>query len=428
MRSALDTGNNDAAARRNALVDALRRRGQIRSAPVEAAFRAVPRHLFLPNVDLDQVYADEAIVTKRENGIAVSSSSQPAIMAIMLEQLGLEPGQRVLEIGAATGYNAALLGAMVGDDGRVVTLDIDEDLVVQAREHLSAAGVHNVEAIRGDGAGGWPNAAPYDRIILTVGAWDIAPAWREQLRPGGRLVLPLSLRGPQCSIAFDWDGEFLRSDSVEDCGFMLMRGALAGRQGTVPIGSAPGLSITADDAEAIDAGNAYQLLRGPGHARPLGVQVTSREAFGGLSLWLALHEPGYCRLGAEGDAALRDLVPPLFGWGHSVGTIALLDSGGLAALRRAPGQPLPGSGDGAWTDPSFELWLRGFGDAAVAQRLQEQVAAWNRAGRPGSDALRVRAYAEGTRVAPAPGAAVIQKRYSTLVLEWRSGDPAQTDQ
>ncbi len=84
----------------------------IRSPAVEAAFRAAPRHLFLPEVPVEQVYRDEAIVTKRQDGVPISSSSQPAIMAIMLEQLALEPGHRVLEIGAGTGYNAALLAPM----------------------------------------------------------------------------------------------------------------------------------------------------------------------------------------------------------------------------------------------------------------------------------------------------------------------------
>jgi len=111
--------------RNDALVEQLKREGCITSAPVEAAFRAVRRHLFLPGTPLDQVYRDEAIPTKRERGVPISSSSQPAIMAVMLEQLGLRPGQRVLEVGAGTGYNAALMSHIVGAGGRVVTVDID---------------------------------------------------------------------------------------------------------------------------------------------------------------------------------------------------------------------------------------------------------------------------------------------------------------
>src|SRR5207245_8982442 len=108
--------------------------GCVPSPGVEGAFRAVPRHLFVPGVDPTEVYADRAIQTKRApNGRGISSSSQPSIMAIMLEQLGLAPGMRVLEIGAGTGYNAALLAHLVGEQGHVTTVDIDPDPVEVAR-------------------------------------------------------------------------------------------------------------------------------------------------------------------------------------------------------------------------------------------------------------------------------------------------------
>src|SRR5881409_720853 len=166
-----------------ALIDELVRRNAIKDSRVEAAFRAVPRHLFLPDVPLAEAYRNEAIPTKIVDGEAVSSSSQPEIMAIMLEQLQLEPGHRVLEIGAGTGYNAALMAHIVGKSGQVVTVDIDEDIVESARQHLAAAGFERVQVVRADGASGYSEAAPYDRIILTVSAGDITPAWREQLKP-----------------------------------------------------------------------------------------------------------------------------------------------------------------------------------------------------------------------------------------------------
>ena len=108
----------DAAALHRALVDGLVGRRCISDARVEAAFRAVPRHLFLPGVPLADAYRDQAIPTKTVDGEAVSSSSQPEIMATMLEQLKLEPGLRVLEIGAGTGYNAALMPHIVGEEGK----------------------------------------------------------------------------------------------------------------------------------------------------------------------------------------------------------------------------------------------------------------------------------------------------------------------
>src|SRR2546423_13102029 len=180
-----------------ALVDQLKSRGNLSDPSVEAAFRAVPRHLFLPGVAPEKVYYDDAIATKYADGMAISSSSQPSIMAIMLEQLQLEPGHRVLEIGAGTGYNAALVAHVVGNSGTLITMDIDDDIVDGARAHLDAAGLSRVRVVLGDGGLGYPADAPYDRIILTVGAWDVAPAWWAQLRPGGRLVLPLTVGGSQ---------------------------------------------------------------------------------------------------------------------------------------------------------------------------------------------------------------------------------------
>ena len=121
----------------------------------------------------------------------------------MLEQLSLSSDDNVLEVGTGSGYNAALLGAIVGAGGRVRTIDVDEDLVARAQEHLRSAGSVNVRAIAGDGWSGSTHDAPYDRIEITVGVWDISPAWIDQLGADGIIVVPLWLRaGVQASIAF----------------------------------------------------------------------------------------------------------------------------------------------------------------------------------------------------------------------------------
>lgn len=214
---------------RNVLTDRLKHEGRLPDVRVEAAFRAVPRHLFVPGLPLREAYVDQAIPTKKVKGQHVSSLSQPSMIAIMLEQLDLQAGHAVLEIGAGTGYNAALMAHVVGAGGRVFTMDIDQDLVAGARSHLALAGDERVEVICGDGADGCPARAPYDRIILTVGAADIAPAWREQLQPNGRLVLPLDFqnKGAQFSMAFDAAGDYLIARSFEPCGFIRLRGSLS---------------------------------------------------------------------------------------------------------------------------------------------------------------------------------------------------------
>lgn len=142
----------------------------------------------------------------------------------MLDQLDVQPAHRVLEIGSGTGYNAALLSHLVGHNGHVVTVDIDNDATTRARTALDATGHSRVEVITGDGADGAPGHGEFDRIIVTAGAWDVPPAWTEQLSPDGRLVLPLRWRGQTRAIGFTYhpDRQLLRSDSIELCGFIPM--------------------------------------------------------------------------------------------------------------------------------------------------------------------------------------------------------------
>ena len=147
---------------RNRLVEELVRQGAITSQPVRQAFAEVPRHLFVPRVDIATAYSDQPIFIRWNAGVPISSSSQPKMMALMMEQLGLEPGSRVLEIGAGTGYNAAILAHVGGEKGSVVTIDIDQDIVDAAAENLSRTGYGHVEVICGDGYEGFPEGQPYD--------------------------------------------------------------------------------------------------------------------------------------------------------------------------------------------------------------------------------------------------------------------------
>lgn len=212
------------------MLDGLRRRGVLADDRIAGAMAAVDRAAFLPGVSTAEAYADEAVVTRRDDlGRAVSSASQPTMVALMLAQLGVRPGHRVLEIGAGTGWNAALLAHLVGSGGAVDTIDVDAAIAAEAEANLAGAGVRGVTVHIGDGWDGLPDRAPFDRVIATVGVWDLSPGWVRQLAVKGALVAPLWLRaGVQASIAFEPDGDGLRSTSVRGCGFMHLRGPHAG--------------------------------------------------------------------------------------------------------------------------------------------------------------------------------------------------------
>lgn len=404
--------NDDVRALRDQLVDRLSNAGRICTEQVAEAFRVVPRHLFLPSVEPAKAYADEAIPTKwLPDGRPISSSSQPAIMAIMLEQLSVEPGQRVLEIGAGTGYNAALLAHLVGEDGAVTTVDIDEDLVEQASRHLAAAGLAQVKVACADGADGWAESAPYDRIILTVGAEDLAPAWVAQLATGGRLVLPLSLRGAQASVAFERADDHLASMSIVDCGFMPLRGALARPDSVRALGDEPGVFLKLGDERELATAALYAALRQPGAAVTTGVSVTPADVMGGLGLWLALHEPDIGQLSALGAAVGRGLVPAVVAIPGMALTMVLVGERALAALVRPDPAGVPAD--------RFDLGVQLFGPEAddLARRLAAHVHAWEARGRPSTAELRIGAYPrtgaedDETRI-------VIDTHHARLLLDW----------
>ena len=377
----------------------------------------MPRHVFLPDVGIADAYTDRAFPTKHADGRPISSSSQPAIMAIMLEQLALEPGQSVLEIGAGTGYNAALIAQVVGQGGHVVTIDIDDDLVLLARQHLAAAGFDRVDVRCADGGFGYPEGAPFDRIILTASAWDITPAWFDQLVLGGRLVLPLSLRHVQKAVAFERREDHLVSEAVADCGFMPLRGAFAGPERVIPLGQAPAPFVALDDDRTVDSGALSQALRTAPIEMPTGINATVGEAGGSLSLWLALEDPDSCFFSIYGDTSVvdRSAVPLLVEWpaGDSKqrSTHALLGTRGLVALGRPP--------DAAANSRQAPVALSVVGfnaEPELVERLKAHVVAWDEAGRPRTDALRIFAYPKGQSVSVPPNARVLEKRWTTLVI------------
>jgi protein-L-isoaspartate(D-aspartate) O-methyltransferase len=397
MGSSEDTG----AGLRADLVALLTERGSVTDPRVAAALGQVPRHVFVPAAELAEAYADQAIVTHQRDGVPTSSASQPAVVAAMLEQLQAPLGGSILEIGAGTGYNAALLAELVGSSGRVVTVDIDPEVADEARSHLSEAGVANVTVICGDGAVGWADGAPYDGIIVTAGVADLAPAWVAQLRPGGRLVVPLSIRGVSQSVALSQaGGGHLRSVAMCEAMFMPLAGAMANVGGHLPVPGHPGVRVRAAAGTRVDTGMIAAALDDPGPAVAIGITASSREVFGGLRRWLAFQDQDAAMLSYTGSepAAEASGVPPVFHSTHrgltGRASPCILGPAGFAALDLAGPAA---AAEGPVRHRTLELAVRGYGEAAQqAARLAELVAGWDAAGRPGIDRLHIDAYPSGT--------------------------------
>lgn len=327
----MDTATPDPETLRTALADYIRGRGTFRTAEVEAAFRTVPRHRFLPGVDLATAYAPKPVVTKRtDNGTAISSASSPNLVAEMLEQLAVRPGNRVLEIGAATGINAALLAELAGPAGQVVTIELDEDLAAGARNGLAAAGYPQVEVICGDGALGHAERAPYDRIIVTAGAWDIATAWWQQLAVGGRMVVPLRLHGSGLTraIAFDLDqpGQMTSSSAIV-CGFVPMRGTTEHDEAFVHLTDDVVLHVDANDVP--DQAALSRALTYPAHTQWTGIEIRDDEPAEHLDLWLLTTGSGsFGRLSVGSVARSSGLADPALRWAGAT----VYDGGTLAYI------------------------------------------------------------------------------------------------
>ena len=411
------------------LINDLVERKVIQSDDIEAAFRAIPRHLFLPDTPITAVYQRPPVITKRENGLPTSSSSQPAMMAIMLEQLAVRDGENVLEVGAGTGYNAALLGQLVGKNGRVTSIDIDPDIVAAAQSHLQNAGADNVQVVCGDGTMGFAENAPYDCLMLTVGGWDISPEWLAQLKPNGRIILPLSLNGPQLSVVFTRKNDQLVSSSIRPCGFMRLQGPHAELEFSHALESDGDIFISrfGEDfsSEHFKAATVQAWLATDTVQLNTAVDITMQDIFRSIVLWLTLNEPHIVFL-EDRDVQQTTPVPFLYSmeilesktrWMYSIG-LCLAD--GMAFLMRPPThQPFPKEQPEGKPQP-FPLYICGFGsrDTAV-QRLYQHILQWDQAERPQTTSLKITAVPiANIHFQSDKNSFLIKKKWHQFIVQW----------
>ena len=186
------------------------------SEPIRDALSVVRRHRFLDGwfrleidglqptfryVDFDRnapakehlsaIYSNQALVTTCDGIFPTSSTSQPPLVARMLQLLDIAPGMRVLEIGTGTGYNAALLAELTGEHSNVFTIEYQQPVAEKAHRFLKEEGYGDVHVVHGDGFQGIEDGAPFDRIVATVGCSDISPRWLKQLSPEGAMLIPI---------------------------------------------------------------------------------------------------------------------------------------------------------------------------------------------------------------------------------------------
>ncbi|MFZ4179878.1 methyltransferase, FxLD system [Streptomyces sp. R02] len=359
---------------RNRLVDAILAERRV-PADVERAMRTVPRDAFLPGLKLENAYTDQAVTIKDNPGkpLPLSCASVPSVVAMMLEQLGARAADDVLEIGAGTGYNAALLAELV-DRGSVTTVDIDPDVALHARRRLNATGYEHVTVIERDGLLGAPENAPYDRIIATVGVWDIPATWWDQLNDGGRLVLPLRWRGQTRSVALTRHGDELVSEGMELCGFV----PIIGQHGekTSPLNADDTIRVHYDEDQDVDPSSLAATLQTdkPALEVPSAQWVGGEEPFDGVWLRATASDDRVCRLEVTPQALTQELLrrPAI-----PVRSPALVEGDSLAYLTITR--------EGTDAEPLFRLGAAAYGPHAekLARDLVAHIDAW------GSDRLAV---------------------------------------
>lgn len=407
METTLTT--NDPAELREALVNRLVESGHLRTPEVIAAFRDTERHKFLPGVDAQTAYKEDAVPIKHDDtGEMISCISAPSIVATQLEQLGAEPGHKILEAGAATGYNAALLGQLVAPGGHVWTVDVDQDLVDGAAKNVAQAGASNVTVVLADGAAGLPQFAPFDRIQFTVGAGDVPVGILDQLAPGGRLVLPMRIRGSiSRSFALERDGDTWKTVSCEMSTFVpLRKGVCDDIYTLVPMAGEGNVRLETFSEQNVDRDAIRTVLDQPQAKVYSGVKFRQGDPWEWLYLYLASVLPN----GLSRMPGSRPGFTPHFGWG----SMAALDGDTLAYLTIREGEDEQGR--------FWEIGVIGHGPRAadLAEQVATEIGEWeqgwgNNAPAPG---FRMAVGDAREQLTAADPRFIIDKTYSRIVVDW----------
>ena len=363
------------------------------------AVLATPRHRFVhrfrigdgplrdndadPAPNLPDIYSDDVMRHVDAAGeLLPSSNSQPSYVLFLLHLLSLKPGQAVLEIGSGSGWLAAIMAHLVGPEGRVVGIELLADLAAQSRSDLEALGLANVAVVTGDGTRGHADGAPFDRAIITAAAWDVPAALLDQVAEGGRVLVPVELRGGDgCDVTvFQRQGPVLAAErSVPGWFVPLQGGCQDGR--TYAFAPPP-------------AGEAVGR-----HSLPLGIsgEGGSAPAARLFRAFLGRTEPSFVAVDGSADAGWRPwlatspfaMETPPFGLADADGSVALWHAGEIVS----------------------------YGGGAAASHLARAYARWAALGLPGAGAFHMEVQKTGMAV-PANDRMWVEARGETLLVWW----------
>ncbi len=368
------------------------------SAATQRAFLETPRHRFVGRYrewsnkewlevngenlkeHLATLYADKALILFGDDQDVSSTISQPSFVLRMLDMLQLEPGQKVFELGAGSGWNAALMGNLVGPAGCVYSLELVPEMARAAAEAIESLGLENVKVMEGDGGEGYADAAPYDRAIFTAGAYDLPHAFFAQIKEGGLLLVVIKSEGGGDSLfLLRKVKEHFESIDSMPCGFVQMKGKY---------------QLTSLDPVELDKLPEWsELKQKPVGTRPFWWGGRGKQDFGWRTLsvrsFLGIVEPMF-RAFKTGSGNMRAQEENFFGlWDQEQGSLVLAKDDALLS----------------------------YGNSAAEERLIHDLEQWVKLGMPGAPSFALQVFPAETPLAAGENQWIVKRQEAQFL--WR---------
>ena len=366
------------------------------SEATQRAFMATPRHLFVKryrelgvkewnevaeaNLEshLGRLYRDGGLILCGDGDNASSAISQPSLVLGMLDMLRLEPGHKVFELGVASGWNAALMGRLVGPIGHVYSLEIIPEMARTAAANIAQLDIKNVSVIEGDAGDGYASGAPYDRAVFTAGAYDIPHAFFEQIKDGGLLLIVIKNEGGGDNLfLLRKNGDHFESLKSATCFFVPMTGKYR---------------VDGLDPVVLETVPEWPDIKD----KKLGVR----------EFWWGAKGKMYWDLKTVGMRCFLSFSEPLFMTFKTVKTLS---------------QPIEEPYFGLWDKDNQSLVLAkgdsliSYGSPAAERRLMEHVHHWVDLGMPNAASFDLKVYPLAANLQPAPNRWIVKRKQAQFV-------------